>query len=205
MGVRFYLTYSAAGPATASDLNSLSGSISTFHHTTLAPLFAANFTLTEIDILDISTLTGVGVTHSYSDPGIRTGNTCPDNCATNVEFLIGHRYRGGKPRFYLPPGVTTDMATVSTWNSSYITAVNTNVANVFSSIEALSLSSLGTLAHAYVSYYDGVATTTPPWRGPGFKYPPKYRSPNALTFPVLNYSCKAIIGSQRRRRSSTTP
>ena len=84
--------------------------------------------------------------------------------------------------------------------SYFITAI----AAFFTAIEALSVGSMGTLAHVLLSYYSGYSTTTPPWRGPGFKYPPKYRSAAQL-MTVECYSTKAVIGSQRRRRTSTTP
>lgn len=205
MGSRFYLNYAAAGPATGADLTTLAGDIATAYNTHLVGLWAVNFTLDEVDVLDISTETGNAGTWTGSDAGSRVGSTLPDNCATNVEFDIAERYRGGKPRIYLPPGVTTDMATVSTWNTTFINLVNTDVALAFSEITAVSLSSLGTLSHVMLSYYKGYNTSTPPWRGPGFKYPPKYRSPNAVSVPVIGYACKAVIGSQRRRRTATTP
>lgn len=210
-GVRFYLNSTGTPPFAAADLAALNGEISTLHHTTLAPLFSAVFTLIEIDVLDITTPMGAGSTITYSDPGVRSGNTLSDNCATNVEFQIATRYRGGKPRMYLPPGVSTDLVSASQYESSFVSTVKTNVQDFFSSLTAYTHGGLTGLSHVLLSYYDGVDKNTPSdtppgtWRGPGYKYPPAYRSPTAVSFPVTGYDPKQTVGSQRRRRSSTTP
>jgi hypothetical protein len=204
LGSRFYLNYTG-GPASGADLTTLAGDIETAYATHLVGLWAVNFTLTEIDCLDITTEMGNSGTWTGTEAGSRTGSTLPDQCCTNVEFDVAERYRGGKPRIYLPPGVSGDLATVSTYSSDFVDLVNTDMALAFAEITGLSVGSLGTLTHVLLSYYKGYNTSTPPWRGPGFKYPPKYRSPNAISMDIKGYACKRIIGSQRRRRTAVTP
>lgn len=204
LGSRFYLNYEG-GAASGADLTTLAGDIEAAYAAHMVGLWAVNFTLIEIDCLDITTEMGNAGTWTGSLAGSRAGATLPDQCCTNVEFDIAERYRGGKPRIYLPPGVSTDLATVSTYNSDFITLVNEDVAATFAEITALSIGSLGTLTHVLLSYYKSVYKTSPPWRGPGYKYPAAYRTPNALSFNIRGYSCKAIIGSQRRRRTAVTP
>jgi hypothetical protein len=128
----------------------------------------------------------------------------PIQCANNVELGIGERYRGGKPRIYFPPPVTADMSGLGSFAGAFLTASNAGVAAFFAAIEAFVAPPLTPLTHVLLSYYHGVSTTSPPWRGPGFKYPPKYRA-TALSLQIKSYNTKAVIGSQRRRRTATTP
>lgn len=204
MGSRFYLNFEGTrpdGPA----CTTFAGAVATAVNTHLVGLWAVNFTLDEVDVLDITDAMGRSGQWTGSYPGSRTGSTLTDNCATNVEFGVGERYRGGKPRIYLPPGVSTDLATVSTYNSTFTGLVDTDVPLFFTEVTGAPWTGASGLTHVNLSYYKGYNTATPPWRGPGYKYPPKYRSPNAISFPITGYFCKSVIGSQRRRRTSTTP
>lgn len=203
-GNRFYLSYSGSAPSGA-NCTTLAGDIESAWSAHIAPLCAAgNYDLTEIDVLDIASDSGASGQWTGSAASTRSGTALPIQVCTNVEFDIARRYRGGKPRMYLPGGVEADLATQATWDSTFISAVNAGVAAFIAAIEALSIGSMGTLAHVNLSYYDGYATTTPPWRGPGFKYPPKYRTEAQLD-TVEGYACKAVVGSQRRRRTATSP
>jgi hypothetical protein len=61
---------------------------------------------------------------------------------------------------------------------------------------------MGTLAHVNLSYYKGFTNVT---NSSGRERAvPTYRDA-ALVDPVTGYFGKAIMGSQRRRRTSTTP
>ena len=134
---------------------------------------------------------------------MNSGTALPAQCAINVEYDIARRYRGGKPRMFLPPGVVGNTANSSQWSGTFISDVNAAVVAFIDEIEALSIGAMGTLAHVNLSYYSGYNTASPPWRGPGFKYPPLYRDAAKLD-TVEGYACKAVIGSQKRRRTSTT-
>lgn len=203
-GNRFYLSYSGSAP-TAGNCSTLASDIETAWAADIAGLCAAgNYDLTEIDVLDIATDTGLSGQWTGSTASTRSGTALPIQVSTNVEFDIAPRYRGGKPRMYLPGGVEADLQTQATWNSAFIGDVNTGVGDFFAAIHALSIGAMGTLQHVNLSYYKGYNTSSPPWRGPGFKYPPLYRSA-ALHDNVSGYACKAMLGSQRRRRSATTP
>jgi hypothetical protein len=201
-GSRFFLTYTGSAP-TGANLNTLAGDIEAAWVSHLAPLVNEDFTLSEIDCLDLSSDTGASGYWSGSEAGSRSGAVIPANCCTNIEFDIARRYRGGKPRMYLPAGVQGDLEDVGHWSGSFITAVNSGIGAFFSELEGLSIGAMGTLAHANISFYHGVNTSSPPWRGPGYKYPPKYRD-TVLIDPVASYATKGVVGSQRRRRTATT-
>jgi hypothetical protein len=197
---RFFLSYSGASP-TSGNCASLASDIANAWNTNLAPQISALFVLTGIDVIDIASDTGSSGQASPNDPGTASGTPLPAQCATNVEFGIARRYRGGKPRIYLPPpagGVTLDQGH---YDPSFIDATNTAVTGFFSTIAALSIGAMGTLAHVNLSYYKGFTNIT---NSSGRERAvPSYRDA-ALVDPVNGYFTKGLIGSQRRRRNSTT-
>jgi hypothetical protein len=200
-GSRFYLSYSGSAP-TAANCGTLASDIAAAWASHLAPLPTQNWALTEVDVLDIATDSGAFGT--WNGNNVASGGTepVPKNCAINVEYDIGRRYRGGKPRMFLPAGNQTQLVDMGHWQSSFITSVNTGVSAFFTAIEALSVGSMGTLAHVNLSYYKGFTNIT---NSSGRERAvPTYRD-TALHDVITGYSCKGEVGSQRRRRLSTTP
>lgn len=200
-GSRFYLSYTGGAP-TGANCATLASDISSAWGTHIAPLVSSNNGLSEVDVLDIATDTGLSGQWTGSVAGGRSGTPLAVQCCVNVEFGIARRYRGGKPRWFQYAGVEGDQATGATWGSTFIGDVNTGVAAFFSALEALSVGSMGTLQHVNLSYYKGftnIANSSGRERAV-----PTYRA-TALHDNVESYICKAVIGSQRRRRTATTP
>lgn len=200
-GLRFYLSYSGSAPTGANCLT-LAGDVSTGWLNYIAALMSSQYALEEVDVLDIATDSGLSAVWTGSVNGTRSGTSLPDQCATNVEFGIARRYRGGKPRMFLPPGNTGDLYNQSSYGSSFIAAVNTAVGNWITYLEGLSIGSMGTLQHVNLSYYKGFTNIT---NSSGRERAvPTYRA-TALHDNVTSYICKSVVGSQKRRRTSTTP
>lgn len=59
------------------------------------------------------------------------------------------------------------------------------------------------LNHANASLYSGFLTIGPGVNGK-YKYPPKART-TAILDTVTGYELNPVVGSQRRRRTATTP
>ena len=202
MGSRFYVGFAGSAPSPTDCVN-LASDIATAWNANLASLVYELVTLVAVDVEDITTHTGNFGTISVSHSGTLSGSTLTANAATNVEFNIANRYRGGKPRMFLPPPDDSVLASLDKFTTGFIANVNTGVAAFFSAIEALSVGSMGTLQHVSLSYYQSFTNVT---NSSGrTRAAPKYRTPNALVYPVTGYSCKAVVGSQRRRRTATTP
>lgn len=200
-GSRFYLSYAGAAP-TPGNCATLASDIAGAWSTHLAGLVHADWSLTEVDVLDIATLLGASGQWTGSDPGTLTGQVLPSQCATNVEFGIARRYRGGKPRMFLPSASAAQLQDSAHWLAGYIANVNSGMGAFFSEIEALSVGAVGALQHVNLSYYAGFKNIT---NSSGRERAvPQYRSA-ALLDPVESYLCKAVVGSQRRRRTATTP
>lgn len=200
MGSRFYLAYSGAAPSAANCLT-LATDIATAQGTHLAPYCYSLIELTEVDVLDIASNTGAHGTYAASNAGGLSGGALTANAAVNVEFNIARRYRGGKPRMFLPPPDDSAVASIDKWNTTFIGNINTAFAAFMAQIEALTIGSMGTLSHVNVSYYAGFKNIT---NSSGReRAAPTYRT-SALLDTVSGYACKAVVGSQRRRRTSTT-
>lgn len=201
MGVRLYWSYSGSAP-TGANCTTLATDISTAYSGSLKADVGSSFTLNEIDVLDIATDSGLSGQWTGSIVGSLTGNVVPAQCATNVEFNISRRYRGGKPRMYLPPPDYTRLAGPTEFSTTHVSDVNTDCNTFFDDVNALSIGSMGTLNHINLSYYKGFTNIT---NSSGRERAvPTYRA-TALHDNIVSYATKQLIGSQRRRRSSTTP
>lgn len=201
-GSRFFISYSGSAPSAANCVT-LATDISSAWGTDLAPLCASGlYDLVEVDVLDIASTSGNSGAWTGTVASSRSGTTLPLQCATNVEYDIGRRYRGGKPRMFLPPGVESDLLTQGTYSSGFTAAATSGVGNFFSAIAALSVGSMGTLKHVNLSYYSGFTNHT--GTSGRARAVPTYRA-TALHDNVTSYSAKNVVGSQRRRRTASTP
>lgn len=199
-GSRFYLSYSGSAP-TGANCVTLAGDIASAWNTWMAGETSQNFALVEVDVLDIATDSGLSGQWTGSYNGGQSGTPLPLQVATNIEFGIARRYRGGKPRMYHPPSDQNNTADAANWSDAYVSAMNTNAAGFFGAIEALSIGAMGTLQHVNLSYYSGFTNHTS--TSGRSRAVPTYRS-TAVVDTVTGYSTKKKMGSQRRRRSSTT-
>jgi hypothetical protein len=202
-GSRFFFSYSGDAP-TSTQCGTLASYISgTAWPDELGGLVNTDWSLTEVDVVDISSGMGASGTWTGTEAGTQSGTALPAQVAATIEYEIEDRYRGGKPRMYLPPGVTANLTNPSNWSSTFTTALSTSIVAFFNGIQTAGVVTADDLTHVNLSYYSGYATTTPPWRGPGFKYPPKYRT-EALHSAVTGYLVRAGLSSQKRRRTATT-
>jgi len=195
-GSRFFLGYGGSAP-TAGNCSTLATDIASLWSSHLASWVSEEWSLTEVDVLDIASLSGSSGQWTGSDAGSSSGTGLPAQSATNVEFDIARRYRGGKPRMYLPCPSNGYQLDPAHYTSAFVTAVSGAFETFFTDIEALSIGAMGALQHVNVSYYSGFTNVT---NSSGrTRAAPKYRA-SALVEPVNGYACKAVIGSQRKRR-----
>lgn len=199
-GSRFYLGYSGAAP-TSGNCATLASDIAGLWNTDLVDLVGSEFALSEVDVLDIATDSGNSGVWTGSHSGGATGAQVPSQCATNLEFDIGRRYRGGKPRMFLPPSNAAAQQDAGHWTADFVADVNSQFGTFMTAVEALSIGAVGTLAHVNLSYYKGFTNVT---NSSGrTRAAPKYRD-SAVVDTITGYSCKSRIGSQKRRRTATS-
>lgn len=200
-GVRFYLSYTGSAPSGA-NLNTLATDVAAAWASHLNSLFSENAIFEEVDCIDIATHTGASGSANPAAAGARSGTSLPAQVAFNVEYAIARRYRGGKPRGYFPFGVDGDLQDVAHWTSALHDAVLAGVEAFMAEVTALSIGSMGTLAHVNLSYYSGFTNHTN--TSGRSRAVPTYRA-TALSDPVTGYIPRTELSSQRRRRLATTP
>lgn len=201
-GNRFYLSYTGSAP-TGANCTTLATDVGAAWTSHLASLVATAYELTEVDVLDIATDSGLSGQANPASGGTISAPELPGSCATNIEFNIARRYRGGKPRMYLPPPAQEQLQNQASYTATHVANSSAGAAAFFAELEGLSIGAMGTLQHVNLSYYSGF-TNVPPVPGRRAKVIPNYRA-TALHDNVVGYSAKTIVGSQRRRRTSTTP
>jgi hypothetical protein len=192
---RLHFAFSG-GPLTNSQANSWAESIIGSASSLDAILHSAT-EITLATVTDLSTSSaGVG---SY--PGDITGSLSGDPLPLETAFLcnyqISRRYRGGRPRSYLPAGDATKLLNSRAWTSAFVTLVgdtwNTFISNCVTDAPA----GVSGVVHSNVTYYG------PPNRTEGVlparvkTYSTKLAVPLVDTINSASYS--AIPSSQRRR------
>jgi len=198
-GSRFFLSYEGAAP-TPGNCATIAGDIAAAWASHISALVSTQWHLTEVDVLDIATYSGASGSWEGSNAGSNGTTPPPANCAINVEFDIARRYRGGKPRMFLPPGDISDTTDAGHWSTGFITSVNTDFAAFMAAVEAISVGAVGVLAHVNLRYYSGFKNIE---NSSGrMRAVPQYL-PAATLDTIQAYSAKVLVGSQRRRRAST--
>jgi hypothetical protein len=151
-----------------------------------------------VDFVDLSSVDGAsGTALGAPTVGTRTGNYLPAGAAVLVNHTIARRYRGGKPRSYLPLFTAPDMNGPSKWD---VTA-QANLQTAFRAFQTdvAAISELGTALAGpiSISYFNGYAAPRP--RSNGHLMYPSARRPTPHVDPILSSSVNSKPGSQRRR------
>lgn len=199
-GSRFFLGYSGDAP-NGTDLTTLADLVHTAWATHLAPVTYEAESLHGAIVTDLSSDTGAIGEWTGSEAGTLSAS---EGLTATTCMVMNHnipvRYRGGHPRTYLRCGAAggTWLASANEWEGSFITAVNSAWGAWISELLAISDISITLTNIVNVSWYDGVNMMTPPWRGPGYKYPPKLRDTPRVT-AITGTAGAVKLGSQRRR------
>ncbi|MBA0084905.1 MAG: hypothetical protein HRJ53_07915 [Acidobacteria bacterium Pan2503] len=181
--------HTTAGPVVTADLTSLANNAAASWLANLAPRVPTTTVLREVVTEDLG--------HSSTIPGEWAGShagTYPTagqsaEVATLVNFKIARRYRGGKPRVYLPQGVSAQMNNPVQWQSTYVSQVQGDWANFINAILSSSPPSATIDKQVSVSYFSG-HSGVPPVPTP---------RPTPLVDDVIYATVNSIPASQRRR------
>ena len=145
---------------------------------------------------DLSSEMGVEVTAGSPWVGTRGTALLPPAASAVVSHAIARHYRGGKPRSYLPLGVSGDVALTGFWSDAFVAAVDA-AWGTFNSSNVSTYGALTIEALVNVSYYG------PPNRTigalPGRVRTVSTRRDVPLVDTVTGHTVNKRIGSQRRR------
>ena len=197
-GSRFFVSYTGGTP-TVADLNSFASAVSGAWGTHMKSLQCSAFSLNQVTCEDLNTTSGNLGSWGGSVAGTSSDVYLAASTCAVIDMKISRRYRGGKPRLYLPIGVWGDTDGAQVWGTTFQTNVDSQFPAFIAEVVGESYASFSASELVNVSYYSGVNTSTPPWRGPGYKYPPKVRTGPITPDEIVSVGIRPTIGSQRRR------
>jgi hypothetical protein len=203
-GSRFYFHYTG-GPPTDANLDTLATDVGTAYSANLASLAVAGIVLTNIVCTDLSTPTSAEGSAAVSIAGTLTGDNLPIDTCVNMRSVIARRYRGGRPKIFLPFGSQSSLNTGDdTWTSAFIDDVNAGWAAFKTALFALTGIGCTLDQHYNVSYYSGFASVQNPvtkrWRNI-----PTPRTGDAQLDTITSTTAQALVSQQRRRRLEPIP
>lgn len=153
--------------------------------------------LTGCKVTDLSTVTGgVGET-AVSQLGTIVSPPLAGGTAVVVNYQLARRYRGGKPRNYLPWLSSASLVNRQTWGSTDIVDVADAMEAFYSACIGSTASGCTIASHCNVSYYDGFTVVTNPVTGRA-RNAPKLRA-TPVVDDVTGLTVLGRPGSQRRR------
>lgn len=133
-------------------------------------------------VTDISSGSGLQGVGGAAQGGSLSGSYNSAQTAMVLNHHIARRYRGGKPRSYLPVGNQGDLSTPGQWGSSFVTSITTKWANFITSCLAASSGGVSVSSFVSISYFHAGAVRSTP-----------------VVDPILQSTARQTVGSQRRR------
>lgn len=196
ISTKLYYKYSGTAPTSATCVT-MSSDINAFVASDLIGEFNTATIFRGCKVTDLtSSSAGSGLT-TVSTTGTRSAGDLPASVCALLNLTIGRRYRGGKPRLYLPFGGASDVSTEQTWSNGAITAFNAAWTTFIGHLNGLSVSGTALSQQINVSYYNGFTSvenpTTHRWRNV-----PTLRS-TPLQDTITSFAFNPKFGSQRRR------
>jgi hypothetical protein len=195
VGTHHDLAYSGSAPSSA-NLVSIANEVVSVYTTHLQSFLNASALLATVECVDLANpSTPSGVT-SPALAGTRSGTAVPNNIAAGMVFEVARRYRGSRPKAFLPFFSDSDMSGTISWLTSSVTALSTAWGAYTSGLFGYTAGGCTIGAPVGVSYYSGkIANPNPNSRS---RFIP---SPRAvpLVQTVTSQACQTRFYSQRRR------
>lgn len=190
------LSYTGGPPNTAA-LNTLATDARTAYSAHLAALLSTNSAVYKTTVLDLANPSNPEGLDATSVVGTRSGTQVPLQCAAIVDFAVARRYRGSKPKVFLPIGVDSDLANTIQWSTTFQSAVQGAWAAYVAALSGAVFGSATTGSQVSVSYYSGKHANPNP-NGRLQNLPTARSTP--LVSSITGISMRLELGSQRRRR-----
>lgn len=195
-GMRFFIGYSGTIP-TAAQLNTFATQFQGSVASHWAPMQAVNVIYNLFEVTDLSSTTGAIGSSSTSTPGTRTGSGTAANVCTLMNFHVARRYRGGKPRVYIPWGTSTDVTSPTNWTPTFISAATAAWSALISDLTVVPWSGATISGQVNVSYYEGFKAFEEP--SGRYKNIPQLRPGGPVKDAITSVACNPKFGTQRRR------
>lgn len=186
----------AGSPPSATDCGNFATTIANAYGA-LDAYWHNSFFLVGAKATDLSSASGGVGSATSSFGGALNGGLLSGGTALVANYQINRRYRGGKPRNYLPWGDGTKLSGLQSWSNTWLAAAEPAIAGANASFIGTVEGATTISSHVNVSYYDGFTVVTSPTTGRS-RNVPKLR-----TVPVVDDIVGTTLlgrpGSQRRR------
>jgi hypothetical protein len=193
---RFYMAYTGT-PPTAAQLNTFCSAVATAWDLDLAPVHTTEKTLVAVTAEDLTSATSAVGAATVSFAGTEAGTANPAGTAFLLNYHIARRYRGGKPRSYMPWLSQAALATPQTWATASLNFAVTSWNSFITAVRAAPWAGGTLTGQVNVSYYSGFTNYT------GSTGRNKVRSTVRATVPtpdvIQTVSGNTRVASQRRR------
>ena len=194
--VRLRFSYTG-GPPTAANCNGIATSVRTAWTNRLQNLTGTNINLTSVVVTDVASNTGAQGVDSTVVSGTYAGAPLAAGTAVLINHVIARRYRGGKPRTYLPAGSAAALSGPSDWTTAFANGLTANWNLFISDIIATGGAGITIVDYRNIGFYSGY--TLGPAQPGGFRK--KIATPRAA--PVQDVISTSNVNlkpaSQRRR------
>jgi hypothetical protein len=153
--------------------------------------------LTNVIVTDLSSVSGGQGEESASTPGGKTPGALSMSTCLLINYKINRRYRGGKPRSYLPWLVETDLTNRRAWNGAAVATAEGRLSTIFAAIIGASSGSTTITEHINISYFDGFTVVTNPTTGRARNVSSRRGTP--VVDAITGFTGSTRPASQRRR------
>jgi len=193
---RLFVTYTGSVP-TGPDLVDLAGQIGTAWVSAFQDYLVTDISFSRVVLTDLTSPTSARGEASGFGPGVNGGAYLGAGTAFLINAQIGRRYRGGKPRSYIPGLDQAALSNPQTWGDATVAALTDAMTGFTSSMEGMASGGCVLAQTVNVSYYSGFLAVENP-------ITLRYRNvPQVRDTPVVDvitgYVGSAKVASQRRR------
>jgi hypothetical protein len=159
--------------------------------------WGSDVSLIECIVTDLSSTSGGQGTESSTTPGGKTPGALSMATCLLINYHISRRYRGGKPRNYLPWLVETDLVNRREWNPAAVSAAEGALSTFFAAFIGQVEGTTTITEHINISYFDGFTVVTSPTTGRAKNVPVRRTVP--LVDAITGFTGSTRPASQRRR------
>jgi len=199
---RFFVQYSGTAPTDAV-CAAIAAAVETDFVTPFLGYCGPWITFTSVDVVDLTGPSAGAAEITFSHAGSRAGVALPAGVAFLLNFGIARRYRGGKPRVYLPVGADGDVATSQTWAGGFVTLIEGQWATSMAAFSGTVFTgtTIGSqvnvpLYHSFTSHQNPVTLR---WRNI-----PSYAVGPIVPDVITSVTGNPKFGSQRRRNQHSS-
>lgn len=194
------LHWSYSGTLNTADATTWLTSITTALNTFTAAIMSTSVAHVESVLTDLSSNTAPQIVSSNGHTGGNGNPTVPAGVAFVIGYEINRRYRGGKPRSYLPGFAAGWLSNPNAWNPAQVATPFADWVTFLASCAVTpGGTAIGTITQSNISYYEGFVNHTYP-SGRTKAIPQPRATPLVDTIIAARYNIAP--GSQRRRNTT---